>query len=141
MANMNDKGKRYMTEEERARAKAYEEYLSLREHRSSRDSRTGRTERSSRNIKDDTLYGEYVARSGSHRAGAGGRNSGSYQGSAGRRNEDTSYSTAGKDAKVRRRDPVAESGSRNKADKVPRKEKKATASAHAFRSILSSARR
>ena len=128
MANMNDKGKRYMTEEERARAKAYEEYLSLREHRSSRDSRTGRTERSSRNIKDDTLYGEYVARSGSRSAGAGGRNSGSYQGSAGRRNDETSYSTAGKDAKVRRRDPVAESGSRNKADKVPRKEKKATAS-------------
>ena len=131
MANMNNEGKRYMTEEERARAKAYEEYLSLREHRSSRDSRTAgvdRTERSSRNIKDDTLYGEYVARSSSRSAGAGGRNSGSYQGSAGRRNDETSYSTAGKDAKVRRRDPVAKSGSRNKADKVPRKEKKAVAS-------------
>lgn len=140
MANMNDKGKRYMTEEERARAKAYEEYLSLREHRSSRDSRTGRTERSSidsragrterssRNIKDDTLYGEYVARSSSRRTGEVRRDSGNYPGTAGRRKEETSYSTAGKDAKVRRRDPVAESGSRNKADKVSRKEKKAAVS-------------
>ena len=123
MANMNNEGKRYMTEEERARAKAYEEYLSLREHRSSRDNRDNR----GRNIKDDTLYGEYVASSGSRRSGSGGRDSGGYSRSAGRRNEDTSYSAAGRDAKVRRKDPVAESGSRNKADKVTRKDKKAAA--------------
>lgn len=85
MANMNNEGKRYMTEEERARAKAYEEYLSLREHRSSRDNRDNR----GRNIKDDTLYGEYVASSGSRRSGSGGRDSGGYSRSAGRRNEDS----------------------------------------------------
>lgn len=125
MANMNNEGKRYMTEEERARAKAYEEYLSLREHRSSRDNRDNK----GRNIKDDTLYGEYVASSGSRRSGSGSRESGGYQRPAGaaRRSEETSYSTAGRDAKVRRKDPVAESGSKNKADKVTRKDKKAAA--------------
>lgn len=125
MANMNNEGKRYMTEEERARAKAYEEYLSLREHRSSRDNRDNR----GRNIKDDTLYGEYVASSGSRRSGSGSRESGGYQRPAGaaRRSEEPSYSTSGRDAKVRRKDPVAESGSRNKADKVTRKDKKAAA--------------
>lgn len=44
----NDK---YMSEEQRAKEQAYQEYLSLREHRSSRG----------HYVKDDTLYGEYFA--------------------------------------------------------------------------------
>lgn len=120
MANMDNKGNRYMTDEERARARAYDEYLSLREHQSSKSNRR----ESSRNIKDDTLYGEYVARSGTHSKTTSNRNHVENY-SRSRSVEVETHNGTEKSSKVRRNEPIAKSGSRNKADKVSRKEKKA----------------
>ena len=102
-------GKGNMTEEELARKRAYEEYLSLRENRSHRNE----------SIRDDTLYGEYVT-------GGSGENRGREPSGAEetRRMSPTGPSGAGGSNRGNRT-PIAEPGGINKADKLTRKEKKA----------------
>lgn len=131
MADRNDRG--YMTEEELARKRAYEEYLSLRENRSHRQE----------NIKDDTLYGEYITNNHNQRQhqevhhGSGGQRS--YEETMrvdGRHHRDAAGAHAGqrahaaqpkheKKAAPKKHAPIAEPGGVNRADKLTRKERKA----------------
>ncbi|MBQ0078845.1 MAG: LCP family protein [Eubacterium sp.] len=96
---------RYRSEEERARQQAYQEYLSLRENRSDRGNY----------IKDDTLYGSYV--SNKHLRNNEQEDELAYI--------DRQHRASKPQAQPKKRkEPVAEPGSRNRADKMTRAEKK-----------------
>lgn len=101
---------KYRSEEERARQQAYQEYLSLRENRSDRGNY----------IKDDTMYGSYIPRN-SHRNDEPEDELAYID----RQHAQRVARQAQQPQPKKRKEPIAEAGSRNKADKMTRAEKKA----------------
>ena len=116
MADRRDHGNGHMTEEELARKRAYEEYLSLRENRSHRQEQ----------IKDDTLYGEYIANNHHEHRSAPQHHSGrEYEETMRVPSKSAAQAAASHGKNDQRKKPIAEPGGVNKADKPTRKEKKA----------------
>ncbi len=93
---------RYKSEEQIAREQAYQEYLSLRENRSNRGNY----------IKDDTLYGSYIPR----RKNAEPADELAYM------DHEPVRHRAPEPKSNKRREPMAEAGSKNRADKPTRSE-------------------
>ena len=120
MADRNDRGNGYMTEEELARKRAYEEYLSLREKNRSR-----RQE----NIKDDALYGEYISNNHNRNRQQSHESHRQYDETMRMSSRDAARQSGGQmrqePRKQQKHKPVAEPGKVNRADKPTRKEKKA----------------
>lgn len=137
MGDNRTRNNNYKNDEKKAREQAYQEYLNLRENRSSRGNY----------IKDDTLYGSYFPKS--RNEGFAGRESSDYgsakSGSRSFRSsiEDTPYGNsqmrkrskaeAEREAYLKEREqsgrkhkkPIAKQGRVNRADKPTRAEKKA----------------
>lgn len=135
MGDRNNRGGGRMSDEERARAAAYQEYLKLREHRQDQDRNQNKNV-----IKDDTLYGSYVTNNKSNneqhdelayieqqarrRAAAKQNYQRQQQQKQSYSNREYGYGSQqeARGDRIRKSKPVATSGSKNKADKPTKAE-------------------